>query len=121
MLAKKHKLSRTHDIAGIFSRGRFLHGRYMTVHYRNSDRPSPLFAIAISTKVVKKAVIRNRLRRQIFEIIRLNLDLTKDKNYDIVFVARKNIAETSRKELKEDVLRLLAKIPENRNRPSLIV
>jgi len=64
------------------------------------------FGFIVSTRVSKKAVARNRLRRQMSEIIRINLKRIK-KGFDIVLAARAKLVGVSYKEMEDVLLGLL--------------
>lgn len=52
---------------------------------RSSKQPSR-YAVVVSRKVNKSAVVRNRIRRRIYEAVRINKDcLASHDSYDIVF------------------------------------
>lgn len=71
MLKKEHRLTKTVDIKRVFGKGRgFFSTHFSIKHFNKSNRLN--FAIIISTKVSKKAVVRNRLKRIIREFIRYN-------------------------------------------------
>ena len=72
---------------------------------------SPLFAAAVGSKILKHATDRNKVRRRIFEAIRLKgLELTKGKNYDIVFVARAGADKAEYDEICGDIAQLLKRL-----------
>lgn len=59
------------------------------------------FKIIVSLKVSKKAVVRNKIKRRIREILRqANLKL----GYDIVVITNKEIINKSFREIKERIL-----------------
>ncbi len=83
MLPRSNRLTRTRDFELLFAQGRFAGGAFVTLKFWKID---PDFApkralttadlkigILVSKKVSKRAVIRNRLKRQVREIIRLLL------------------------------------------------
>ncbi len=55
---------------GLIIRSKFITLKYLTNSYRKNSRIS----VIISKKITKKAVLRNRIRRRIYEIIRLELN-----------------------------------------------
>ena len=64
-------------------------------------------AVVISRKVNKSAVVRNRIRRRIYEVLRSNSDAIKG-NYDLIFsVYGDELADISSKELEVMVKGLL--------------
>ncbi len=89
-LPKANRLRSRHDFRAVFQEGLRCHGYYMTLRaLRPSNDKSPsldtprsfgpeqtlltltptLIGISISTKVSKKAVVRNRLKRQITAVL----------------------------------------------------
>lgn len=67
----------------------------------------PRFAVVVSTKVDKRAVVRNRIRRIVSESARHLL--AHVSSVDGIFVARKNIAEFSQENVEKIVKDLLSK------------
>ena len=74
--------------------------------YRTADRNR--LGITVGTKI-GKAVIRNKIRRRIKEIYRLNEEKLKS-GYDIVIVARVRSRDAMYRELERDILRLFTKL-----------
>ena len=89
-LPSSNRLKSRHDFRAVFREGFRTHGTYMTLRAlrpRNDKLPSsdtpdknepeksaknltpPRIGISISTKVSKKAVVRNRLKRQIAAVL----------------------------------------------------
>jgi len=60
---------------------------------------APKFAVVVSKKVSKHAVIRNRIRRRVFEWIRLNLPKLDQDQLTMVFVHTDIVAKTPYKDL----------------------
>lgn len=74
----------------------------------NSKRSSYRAAVIVSKKVHKSAVVRNRIRRRVYELIRLNLD--QSTTYDLAtMVYDESIATIPAEELERRVVGLLAK------------
>ncbi len=66
---------------GSIVRSRFFVCKYST----NPRRRTPRVAVVVSKKIVKSAVKRNRMRRRLYEAIRLELPKVR-KQSDIVFI-----------------------------------
>jgi ribonuclease P protein component len=60
---------------------------------------SPKFAVVVSKKVSKSAVTRNRIRRRIFEWIRLSLKDLDQAQLTMIFVHSESIANLKHEEL----------------------
>lgn len=58
------------------------------------------------TKKIGNSVVRNRIRRQMKEVCRLNFDQIGE-NYDLVFIAKRNIVDISFKELESAMLHIM--------------
>ena len=67
MLPKRHRLS-VAAFNQFFKRGRRRHGTYLTVVYTPHD--SFAGAVVVGKKVYRRAVDRNRLRRQLYPVLR---------------------------------------------------
>ncbi len=55
------------------------------------------------TKKVGCAVVRNRIRRRLREVVRLSSDITKLDGYDLVFIGRKSTFDRPFNKLKSDL------------------
>ena len=81
----------------------------MNLKYSASNRGTPRVAVVVSKKVSKVAPVRNRLRRRIYEVIRIHLD-SIDPGYDfVVTVFDKRVDELSPAALQDDIKTLLKK------------
>ncbi len=63
----------------------------LTIDQQQTTPPAQ-FGISVSQKVSKKAVIRNRLKRQIKAVIRLLLPMIQP-GYQVVIVVKRNTSE----------------------------
>ncbi len=86
-------------------RGTRLSRRGFALYYLKILHP-PHPRVVISQKVDKRATVRNRLRRQIREIIK-SAQLT---NCAVVIIVKKELLESSFAELKKSLLATLAQI-----------
>ena len=84
-------LKKNSDFRRLYSRGKSAVTPYMVVYCRRSPLDHNRVGYTVSTKI-GNAVTRNRARRRLREIYRLNLPSMK-KGYDIVVVARKRCVE----------------------------
>ena len=67
----------------------------------------------VSKKISKSAVVRNRLRRQMREIVRLSPDLqTQYPSHDVVLIAREEALNRDYHQLAHDFTYLLAHVHE---------
>ena len=78
-LPKAHRLRNRKDYRAVYEGGIRRYSPHLTLialHIQQSavSTPATMFGISISKKVSKKAVIRNRIKRQIKGIVRSNLE-----------------------------------------------
>lgn len=106
MLARKNRLAKQKDFKNIFTKGRSCHSPGLILRFLSNNSETSRFAFVVSLKVDKRAVVRNRLRRQLSEIIKQNLNGLKT-GIDIVLIAKAPLAEISYPELKKETEVLL--------------
>lgn len=70
----------------LYSNGKAVRSQLFTVKYVvNTHRQNPRFSVVVSKKVIKSAVGRNRIRRRLYEYLRLHKD-ELNNTYDIVVI-----------------------------------
>ncbi|MFA6255253.1 MAG: ribonuclease P protein component [Patescibacteria group bacterium] len=108
MLAFRSRLTKEKDFKKINRLGRPFFSPGFRVKFLANNLKSSRFAIVISTKVSKKATQRNRTRRQLQEIIRLNQTKVKP-GYDIVISVQPQVLGKSYQELEAKIFAALNK------------
>ena len=108
MLSRKYSLQ-AKDFSRILKQGRIFNTAYFRLRSLPNNFPNIRVGIIISAKVSKSAVERNRLKRQISEIFRLNLDKIKSGN-DLVLTMSQNALKKPYNILEEEILRALRTI-----------
>ncbi|MCA9330523.1 ribonuclease P protein component [Candidatus Saccharibacteria bacterium] len=100
MLTKTHRFHGHNSLNYVYRHGQTVRGPLTALKYAsNSRRQTYRVAVVVSKKVHKSAVVRNRIRRRIYEQIRLMSDEIQQP-YDIVItVFHENIAELAIDEL----------------------
>ena len=64
MFAKKHRLAKTTDVKKAFAQGRAFFNPFFTIKFlTHTIRAEPRFTVVVSTKVSKRAVPRNRIKK----------------------------------------------------------
>jgi ribonuclease P protein component len=108
MLPAKYRLRRKADIELVFAKGKNTFDPLCGARVRKTNLPETRFAVVVGTKVSKLAVIRNRLRRRVREVIHHRLgDIAT--GYDIVLLVRSEAKTTSFFDLEAHVLTTLRK------------
>ena len=83
----------------------------LQIRPNNEDKTRVGFTV--SKKISKSAVVRNRLRRQMREIVRLSSDLqTKYPSHDLVLIARTEALNRDFAQLTKDFMYLLDHVHE---------
>jgi len=99
MLAKRFRFHGHGSVLKAYKQGKSVRNELGSLHFAIGDRStSPKVAVVVSKKVNKSAVARNRIRRRIFEIVRLHPDHSMLQG-DIVLTIYKAEAETMPKDM----------------------
>lgn len=79
MLQQKHRFHGHGSLRFLYKNGRAVRSSLITIKcIGNPRRKHSRFTVVISKKIIKSAVKRNRLRRRLYEIVRLELSVLKD-------------------------------------------
>lgn len=103
MLKKINRLTKDKEFDHAFKKGRSSYDKIVGVKAVANDLEINRFGVLISVKVSKKAVIRNKIKRQIREIIRLEMDKLKPGR-DCVIICLPGIADKKYEEIKKSIL-----------------
>ncbi len=87
MLAKENRLFKDSDFKNVFKEGLYHRNSFFVLKYLKTDNPISKFGIIVSSRVSKKAVVRNKLKRQIREILREFLIQIRG-GYNIIIIAQ---------------------------------
>ena len=86
MLEQKYRFHGHGSLRFVYRQGDAIRSSLKTMKYTsNPRRKRSRFAVVISKKVIKSAVRRNRLRRRIYEIVRLEIPTLRE-SYDTVLM-----------------------------------
>ena len=108
MLSAKYRLNQEKDFKKINAFGRSFFSPGLRLKYLANQRDFSRFAVVVSLKVSKKAIQRNRLKRQLREIIRLNQEKIKP-GYDIAVIVGSSARGRKYQQLQQDLSDLLVK------------
>lgn len=117
MLAKSHRLTQKKDFARLSTQGRSVFGPFLTMRVRSSGEEGPRIAFITSTKVFKKAVDRNRVKRRLRAIVR-ELLAEVPRRIHLLFIVKPEALKAPHLELTAEIKRLLEKIPEALTKPA---
>lgn len=107
MLRKKYRFHSRGGVNYTYKHGKTIRTpRISLVHNRN-NRGYQRFAVVVSKKVLKSAVGRNRIRRRVYEAIRLELPDFSAKKDCIFVIYAKDVAKMPFSELRAQIHDLL--------------
>lgn len=85
MLSSKYRFHSRGGVKYTYKHGKTLRSPDLSLVFAENSRGKTRFAVVVSKKVLKSAVGRNRIRRRVYEAIRLNFDKFKQPR-DYIFV-----------------------------------
>lgn len=107
MLHKELRINRAQQYNFIYKNGRRIIGKFMIL-FVSRNPLQEIRAGAVTSKRIGNAVVRNRAKRQIREVIRKNWT-GLPKGYDLVVVARHSIKGVAFEQIESEFLRLIRK------------
>lgn len=102
---KIYRLRSNMEFKKVYSGGKNYWNRNLVLYVKKNDIGNTRVGYSI-TKKIGNAVTRNKIRRRMKEIYRLNFNGVKD-NYDLILIPKKNIVDISYKELENAMLHIL--------------
>lgn len=101
MISKKYRFHSRGGVKYIYKHGKTLRRSYLSLIFMENSRGFTRMSVVVSKKVAKSAVDRNRIRRRIYEILRLNFDKIPKKTDYIFVVYSKDVLKMPTKELEQ--------------------
>lgn len=108
MLKRLYRLRSDKDIQRVFSKGRGVFDKICGVKYVPNKLPYSRVGVTVGVKVHKRAVVRNKVKRQYREIVRNHFDLIAP-GYDIMLLTSKEAPELSYEEKEARLIHVLEK------------
>lgn len=102
---RKYRLRNNREFKIVYSKGKNFWNRNLILYKKKNELEESRLGITI-TKKFGNAVTRNKVRRRISEIYRLNLYRIKE-GYDLVIIPKKNVIDLSNKDLKSALEHIL--------------
>lgn len=110
MLTRDDRLRRMRDFALLSQKGRPVFGPFFTLRFRQSQEKSKIGFVA-SAKLFKTAVVRNRAKRRMREVLRSAQEVWPVK-MDLLFVLKPEVLTAEFTDLQASVRRTFEKIPD---------
>ena len=108
MLKEKNRIKKRKDFRYIHKNGQPIFSKNLVVLYTDNKFGNIKIGFSVSKKV-GKAHVRNRIKRQLRAIVRMNLaNFVQAKNY--VIVAKPTIIELSYSQMEKELLNSMSKV-----------
>lgn len=98
-------LTKNKQFREVYGKGKSVPERLIVLYYKPNDLNQKRFGFSVGKKV-GNAVVRNRIKRILREICRLNLDKVKN-GFDYVIIARPRIIEENYLNIEKSFIKLL--------------
>lgn len=109
MLKKQNRLLKTKDFNLVFQKGRFVSNHFFLLKYTFNSLGLNRFGFVVSGKVSNKAVVRNKIKRRLREIVKKEIN-SIPPGYDVVIITKKTAIRLDFKDFKKAVMELTGKI-----------
>lgn len=109
MLPKANRITKKKEIDNVFQKGKSSFDAVLGVKVSQNKENKNRFVTTVSTKVSKKAVVRNKIKRQLQEIIRLN-NVNFETGFDFFVLALPLIKDKKYNEIERSLLQHLKKL-----------
>lgn len=107
MLKKVNRLKKRYQFNYVYKNGTHISSSALVLYFTTSKTKSIKVGFGV-TKKIGKAVVRNRVRRQLREVVQKHLPNLK-QNYNIILVARDTIANFAFADLERQFVELIKK------------
>lgn len=109
MFKRENRLRKQNDFDRVFKKGKSSYDKILGVKFVLNEQAENRYGVIVSTKISKKAVKRNRLKRQIREAVKaVEPDLRK--GLDIVVIVLPGASDKDYRELKASLENHLQKL-----------
>ena len=109
MLSKENRLKKKKDFEKLFKEGKSFKEKFLVLKVNKNNLSNNRFGFIVSKKISKKAVVRNKIKRQLREIIRKEIK-NYQKGFDVAVIALPGIALKDFKEIAQALESVLKKI-----------
>lgn len=107
-MKKTNVVKENKDFSKIINTGVYVKDKNLVIYYKDNDLNKARFGISVGTKV-GKAHVRNKLKRQIRNIVD-NHKISYSKSKDYIIIVRKNCLEKTYQEIEASYRQLWNKI-----------
>jgi ribonuclease P protein component len=104
-MRREQHLRKSSDFATAYREGRSFPSRLLVIRPRANGLPHNRYGF-VTSRAVGKAVVRNKVRRRLREVVR---SLPLKDGWDVVVIARRSAGDATYRELRESLASLLAR------------
>lgn len=109
MLAQQNRFHGSRAVRRLYKDGKTARTRLLSLKYKTASGQPLRLAIVVSRKVHKSAVVRNRIRRRLYECVRKDFMTQLREVEAVVTVFDAQVAVVTQKELHAELRALLSK------------
>lgn len=109
MLAQKNRLTKKKDFDLVFKKGKSSFNDYLGIKILKNKLDYPRFGVIVSSKISKKAVVRNKIKRRIKDVLRRERKNISN-NIDCVVITLPLIKKADYNEIKTALLNSLKRL-----------
>ena len=103
MLAKINRFHGRKSLNSVYKKGQTVNRDQISLRYASNRSKGVLVAVVISKKTHKSSVVRNRIRRRVYEYVRKNLNNITPNTSLIISIYSDRFKSTKAREI-EDIL-----------------
>ena len=92
----------------MYKNGKTIRGAKMSLIFTPNNRGFTRVGVVVSKKVDKRATVRNRIRRRVYEVVRLNFEMVPKKMDYLFVVYAKDVERMKFQELEKMIGELVA-------------
>ena len=107
MLKRINRLKKRYQFNYVYKSGEHFSGEHIVLYVVSSKTKNIKVGLAVTRKI-GHAVVRNRVRRRLREIVKKQVPNLK-QNYNIIVVARENVINASFEKLTNEFIKLIKK------------
>jgi len=117
---RHHRILQAGQFNAVFANLKRLHGKFFSLHLLVNGVEHHRLGLAVSRKVSKRAVDRNRIKRQVRDAfrhfqVRESAGKEKGRKLDMVIVAKPAAAEADAQQLRQELEKMWAKAVNDAN------
>lgn len=109
MLKSLYRFHRRNAVQRVHRKGRQVRGTQLSLKHLENRSTSSRLAVVVSKKVDKRAVVRNRIRRRVYELVRKNWSQLEPGHDIVISVFDASLAKLPASVIEADIVALLKK------------